>query len=181
MSFRNSLITQIHVAKNQLAMPDDGYRALLQRITGKESCSKMTVDELRRVLAEMKTKGFIVKSKNKRRMSPPSSGTGLDKIRAIWITMHKQGFVRDGSEAALDAYVKRMTSKINGTGVDSVAWLNETMAFTVLESLKRWHRRLMAEKLIEQGLTELYGHRKSWHTSTAPYAYVAAAYEGQQL
>ena len=181
MSYRNSLITQIHVAKNQLAMPEDSYRALLERMTGKESCSKMAVHELRKVLAEMKAKGFIVKSKNRRRMSPPSKGTELDKIRAIWITMHKQGFVRDGSEAALDAYVKRMTSKINGKGVDSVAWLKDDMAFKVLESLKRWHRRLMAEELIKQGLTELYGHRKSWHTSTAPYYYVAAAYEGQQL
>ena len=181
MSARNSLITKIHVAKSQLAMPEDSYRALLQRITEKQSCSKMNVKELESVLAEMKAKGFKVKKSSKRRMSPPSVGTELDKIRAIWITMHKQGFVRDGSEAALDAYVKRMTSKINGIGVDSVAWLKDDMAFKVLESLKRWHRRLMAEELIKQGLNELQGHRKSWHTSQAPYAYVAAAYEGQQL
>ena len=181
MSARNSLITKIHVAKSQLAMPEDSYRALLQRITEKQSCSKMNVKELESVLAEMKAKGFKVKKSSKRRMSPPSVGTELDKVRAIWITMHKQGFVRDGSEAALDAYVKRMTSKINGIGVDSVAWLKDDMAFKVLESLKRWHRRLMAEELIKQGLTELQGHRKSWHTSQAPYYYVAAAYEGQQL
>jgi phage gp16-like protein len=138
--------------------------------------------ELEYVLDEMKNKGFNVKKSSKRRMSPSSNGTAIDKIRAIWITMHKQGFVRDGSEAALDAYVKRMTSKNNkNAGIEHVGWLNDEMAYTVLESLKRWHRRLMAEELIKQGLTELVGHRKSWHTAQAPYAYVAAAYEGQQL
>lgn len=31
----------IHIAKNQLGMDDETYRAVLMRVTGKDSCTKM--------------------------------------------------------------------------------------------------------------------------------------------
>ncbi|MFS1703778.1 gp16 family protein [Alteromonas sp. AMM-1] len=183
MSAKNSLITKIHVAKNQLAMSEDSYRELLNRITGQQSCAQMNITQLQSVLDEMVLKGFKAISKpGTRRMSPKSKGADVDKIRAIWITMHKHGFVRDSSEAALDSYVKRMTTKLNnGVGIDHVGWLKDENTVKVLESMKRWHRRLMATQLTQQGLTHLNGHRKSWPTAKAPYDYVVAAYEGQLL
>lgn len=65
-------------------------------------------------------------------------------MRAIWIEMHKAGIVRDGSEAALTAYAKRMSSQLNGgIGVDSLEWLERDtqLAIAVLEALKQWQRR----------------------------------------
>ena len=65
-------------------------------------------------------------------------------------TMHQHGFVRDGSETALNSYVQRMTVKLNGgVGVAEVGWLDEAMAFKVLEALKAWHRRLMIDALVK--------------------------------
>ncbi|MDA0148833.1 gp16 family protein [Vibrio sp. LaRot3] len=160
MSNRNRLIQLIHVAKRELALEDDVYRLLLEVETNKTSCSKMSIKELETVLAAMESKGFKRKingSKTpfKKRLSPKAKGvrTEVDKIRAIWITMSKQGFVRDGSETALDAYVRRITNRNKNEGVDHVAWCNGNQSYTVLESLKSWHRRVMIDELKNKGWT----------------------------
>ena len=95
----------------------------------------------------------------------------LYKIRATWITVYQRGFVRDGSESALDAYVSRIVN------VSHVGWLKDESLAQVLESLKNWHRREMAIKLIAEGYTVLKGHRKVWSTEKAPYEYVKSAFE----
>lgn len=176
------LISAVHVGKNQLGMDDDTYRSLLKQVTGKTSTLKMSLWELKKVLEAMKSKGFKYKKTSTRRQSPPSRGATVDKLRAIWITMHQHGFIKDGSEAALDAYVRRQTkSENNGQGIAAAAWLQGELCDKVLESLKQWHRREMATALVDKGITELNGHRKNWATAKAPYAYVSAAYEGQRL
>ena len=172
MSIKRGLITKIHVAKSQLNMDEDSYRNLLHRVTGANSCSAMNVDQLERVMDEMKAKGFKVKKTPAgRRLSPKSKGSEIDKVRAIWITMYQHGFVRDGSESALDAYTFRIAN------VSHVGWLKDAKLERVLESLKNWHRREMSKALIAQGLTELKGHRVAWPTQRAPYDYVKSAFE----
>ena len=54
----NGLKAKIHIAKAQLGLEDDTYRALLMRETGKNSCGKMTLRELEAVLAAMQRQGF---------------------------------------------------------------------------------------------------------------------------
>ena len=172
MSIKRGLITKIHVAKAQLKMDEDSYRNLLQRVTGTNSCTSMSVQQLESVMDEMKAKGFKTrKAPSGRRLSPKSKGTEIDKVRAIWITMFQQGFVRDGSESALDAYVSRMVN------ISHVGWLKDESLAQVLESLKNWHRREMAIKLIAEGYTVLKGHRKVWSTEKAPYEYVKSAFK----
>ena len=172
MSIKRGLITKIHVAKAQLSMDEETYRSLLQRVTGTSSCASMNVKQLERVMDEMKDKGFKTrKAPSGRRLSPKSKGTEIDKVRAIWITMYQHGFVRDGSESALDAYVSRMVN------VSHVGWLKGAPLERILESLKNWHRREMAIKLIAEGDTVLKGHRKVWSTEKAPYEYVKSAFK----
>lgn len=55
---RQGLIAKIHVAKDQLALDDDNYRAILKRITGKLSCKQMNLLELQNMMAEMERLGF---------------------------------------------------------------------------------------------------------------------------
>nr|WP_087022498.1 regulatory protein GemA [Thaumasiovibrio subtropicus] len=59
----------------------------------------------------------------------------MDKIRALWIDMYQRGIVRDGSEEALDKFVKRMTD------VEHVGWLSVRQAQCVIEQLKQWFER----------------------------------------
>lgn len=155
---RKALMAKIHIAKKQLNLDDDVYRSVLDHVTGQTSCYKMSDNQLTRVLDHFKAKGFKPKStKSARRMSPnsnePVKTPLIRKIRAVWITMHLHGIVRDNSEAALDAYVKRMSAQQNnGFGVESVAWLNGELAYKVLEALKAWHKREVLKKLAAAGI-----------------------------
>jgi len=154
---RKQLIRLIHVAKRELKLTDDAYREALSAATkGKTSSAKMTIKELESVMTALKTAGFkqVLKS-HKKRLSPTTSTLKVDeinKIRAVWITMFKQHWLRDGSETALNNYVKRVTAKMNdGEGIGSVSWLDSKTAYVVLEALKNWHRRLMMDALKKAG------------------------------
>lgn len=178
-----ALIAKIHIAKKQLQLDDDVYRSVLAHVAdGLTSCAKMNVKQLEAVLDHFKAKGFKpTKSKNGRRMSPPSGSAKLpeiDKIRAIWITMAKHGIVKDASETALNAYVKRMTAKQNtGKGIESVAWLSYSTCNTVLEALKQWHRRIMANRLTQIGVTIINQKAVSKPVHQASYDWVVYTYK----
>lgn len=153
MNNRNRLIQLIHVGKRELCLDDDTYRALLFANGEHSSCSKMNIKQLENVLAVMEMQGFKRKGKSaetpfKRRLSPKSGKAKhavIDKIRAVWITAAKHGVVRDRSETALDAFVRRITNRKEGNGVGHVAWLEANQAYTVLETLKSWHKRELVE------------------------------------
>ncbi|PMN90301.1 gp16 family protein [Enterovibrio norvegicus] len=148
MQQRTRLIQLIHVGKRELQLDDDTYRALLKRETGNDSCKAMRLDELDKVLSAMERQGFKRKKstnpkQTKKRLSPKTQGKPdvISKIRALWITMAKEGIIRDGSETALDTYVRRMTKKQSGKGVDHVAWCSDEEAIRIIETLKQWRLR----------------------------------------
>ena len=149
---RQRLIRLIHVAKRNLQLDDDTYRAILQRVGRKDSSSDLTVPELEKVLEHMKRSGFKVRSKAKQ-PAPAKSSRPLaqdaesKKIRALWLFMHQIGVVKNPSEEALASYVKRIT------GVDALQWINGDQAETLIESLKKWAMRFLpatVERLLEE-------------------------------
>ncbi|MBL4797624.1 MAG: regulatory protein GemA [Oleispira sp.] len=146
---RTNLISKIHIAKKQLDMDDDTYRAFLKTAVKKDSCSKMSFSELHQVVEAMKKKGFKVKAKTSdKKMSPVSKGRRIDKMRAIWISMAKAGHIKDGSETALLSWTQGEVKKQGGIPVDSLEWLESQnkVLNKVLEQLKRWQTRV-GEKL----------------------------------
>lgn len=133
---RVKLIQFIHIAKNQLAIDTDTYRQMLLSVTGKTSTSDMNPAQLNKVLAVMKAKGFVVKPSRKARTTRPlTDSPQARKLRALWLEMHTQGIVRDSSEAALQAWVKRET------GIDSLKWLEPEVVSHCIERLKKWQAR----------------------------------------
>lgn len=154
---RTRLIKLIHVGRRELRLSDDEYRGILQAVTGKDSSSACNERELERVIDALKRQGFKPKSKASvakgKRMSPVSTGDIADKLRAIWITMAQQGWVRDASETALDAYVNRMLQTRKMGTVTAVAFLTPHQAEVVLEDLKMWHRRQMVSAMKAHGHT----------------------------
>jgi phage gp16-like protein len=151
---RNQLIAKVHIAKKALALDDDTYRQTLTSITGKSSCSAMNDSELEKVLGHFKGKGWKPAKATSRKYSPRTRKNGghdqVDKIRAVWIHMYKTGVTQSGTEAALDAWVKRTTTKLNkGLGIERTDWLrsreNSHLVVSVLESLKRWQARVRRE------------------------------------
>ncbi|WP_022944636.1 gp16 family protein [Pseudoalteromonas ruthenica] len=151
---KSKLIQLIHIAKNQLALDDETYRVVLLSVTGKKSCKEMDSKQLSETLDYLKKCGFKSHSNgNKKRISPKTSVSQLGevtKVRAIWITMHKQGFVNDGSETALDAFVNRILNrrKIGENVSFHTQFLTYKQAYPVLEALKRWHMREMIQHLM---------------------------------
>lgn len=146
---RNKLIQLIHVAKRDLQLEDDTYRAILQRIGKVSSTSEMTVPNLMMVLEHMKKSGFKVRT-TKPTKAKPSRPLAQDaeskKVRALWLFLHEIGIVKNPSEAALAAYVKRMT------GVEALQWVDGLQAATLIEALKKWAMRKLPD--VVKGLVE---------------------------
>lgn len=140
----SNLLKLVQIAKRDLAMEDDSYRDVLEQCTGKRSAKGLNDIQLTKVLDRMKALGFKPKRK------PQARAPEVAKIRAIWRTMHKQGFIRNANDVAIDAYVKRMTTASNGRGIEKAVWLKSTQAAEVLEALKKWHYRLMKEDILSQ-------------------------------
>jgi phage gp16-like protein len=146
---RNNLIKLIHIAKRDLALDDDMYHQALTGVTGKASCSSLDLQQLEAVLEHFKRRGWKP-TPQKRKLSPTTKTKQghdvLDKIRAVWIDMHKSGMTESGTEAALDRWVKRTTAPMNkGKGIDRVEWLRgarEWLASKTLETLKQWQKRV---------------------------------------
>jgi len=136
----------VQIGKRDLHLDDDMYRNLLEQITGKRSAKGMSDTQLNAVVDAMKLRGFKPKSSK-----PKARAAEVAKIRAIWLTMFDQGFVRSKTEVALNTYVKRMTKTSNGQGVDRIEWLKSVQAAQVLEALKKWHYRCMVNAITISG------------------------------
>ncbi|OUS51447.1 hypothetical protein BM607_009320 [Shewanella sp. SACH] len=135
----------VQIGKRDLQLDDDMYRNLLEQITGARSAKGLSESQLNAVVDAMKLRGFKPKPKAQARAAE------VPKIRAIWLTMYDQGFVRSRTEVALNTYVKRMTKAGNGQGIDRIEWLKPMQAVVVLEALKKWHYRGMADAIIVRG------------------------------
>ncbi|TCU35427.1 gp16 family protein [Rhizobium azibense] len=132
-----SSIAAIHVAKKQLGLDDDTYRAKLARITGKQSAKDMTESEREKVLTTFRNEGFrpapaTRRADGRRRLS----GKYAKKLQALWIAAWNLGIVRERDDTALLAFVKRQT------GVDHTRFLAYADdANRAIEALKSWMRR----------------------------------------
>lgn len=151
---RNKLLAMIHIAEKDLGLDRETYRHMLRTVTGKSTCKDLSNQQLEQVLTHLKANGWKPTKTANKKYSPRTSGKvgtdQVDKIRALWIEMSKRGAIADGSEKALSHWVTRTTRKMNGgQGVESVEWLrnhaSKQLCNQVLESLKKWKRRVELE------------------------------------
>lgn len=130
---RTKCIQLIHIAKSQLHLDDEVYRSILRKLTDKNSLKEMSFKQLSVVLNHMKELGFKIESKNGRKMQ--KLRPQLELIRSLWIDLHRRGAVRDGSENALNHFIKRMVK------IERLQWLDESRASKIIEHLKKWLSR----------------------------------------
>jgi len=143
---RLRLIKLIHVGRRELNMDEESYRAMLSNmpeLEGATSTAKLSVPKLKLVLELLKTKGFKVTPKAKNSVKKPrkidlkqADDAQSRLIRHLWLELHTIGAVRDSSEVALSRYVFRITQ------VNALQWLDSNQASRVIESLKKWHKRV---------------------------------------
>jgi phage gp16-like protein len=129
----------INIAKGQLGMEEDDYRALLQRVTGLSSIRAMSERQRIDVVEEMKRLGFRVQSGGKK--LPPSVKPYVRLIHALWKNCHRLGVIENGSREALRAFCKRFVAHgINGVVVDPDL-LSYEQATPIIEALKKMEAR----------------------------------------
>lgn len=132
---RNVMIAKVHVARKQLDMDEAAYRGLLQRATGKTSTRDCAPAELERVLAEFKRLGWKPATNPAASGRRPSEKPHVRKIFALWGSLAGTGAIKDGSRAALVAFIERQTS------VSHPDWLTAAQANSVTEALKAIQQR----------------------------------------
>lgn len=132
------VITAIQVSRRQVAglADDDTWRAWLQREIGKNSLRAMSSRELARTLDRVRKLG-----------GQPSAGPQASRfadddqhkmMRGLWIELADLGVVKDRSETALDAFIKRLTRQELGA-------LTPADANRVIEGLKAMRSRALDE------------------------------------
>lgn len=131
----------IRVACTQLGIDDDQRRELMRQVAGVESSTELTLELCEKMIKHLKKAGFKVRPAKAQRSRPLADDAQSTKIRALWLTLHALGAVRSPSEAALAAYVKRLT------GVDALQWLSSPQASTVIEAQKKWAMRYLPAAL----------------------------------
>lgn len=121
-----------HLAKQDSSLDDNAYRAMLWSVALVKSSTELDFAGRKKVLDHLESRGF-------KRTKPQPRALADDpqskKIRALWLELHKAGKVRNPSESALAAFVKRET------GIDDLHWLNDRDASAVIEKLKQWLNR----------------------------------------
>jgi len=129
---RSKIIQLIHIAKAQIGLTDEDYRAVLESTAKKTSCSDMTVFELNGVLKAMKKLGFKVKKMETREeeIGWDASKEQMDYIKGMW-----ECVARDKSDRALYKFIKRIT------GADHPRFMRSVDSQKVILAL----RKMMAD------------------------------------
>ena len=122
---RRRELGHIHQGRSALGWSEDDYRFHLHNLTGKSSSADLDAAGRGKVLAHMATLGFKPKAAFKPFGQP-------EKIKWLWKKLDQTGGLRDGSDAALLAFVARTT----GTSFADPKFIPTAQASTVIEALK---------------------------------------------
>lgn len=125
---RTKIIQLIHIAKSQIGLSEDDYRAVLESTTKKTSCSDMSLFELNEVLKAMKKLGFKVKKleTKENEIGWDASKEQMDYIKGMWELV-----ARDKSDRALYKFIKRIT------GADHPRFMRSVDSQKVIVALRK--------------------------------------------
>lgn len=141
---RRAMLAKVHLGAKELGLDEDTRRDLLSRLTGHRSSADCTDAQLAAVLAEYRRQGWKPSTSRQPAVgatrAPRTSQTAAQhpvakKARAMWISLHQLGVVRDPSERALEAFAKRQL------GVDRMQWADQAKGYRLIEALKKMAER----------------------------------------
>lgn len=138
-----SAIAAIHAGLRQLGIVEDDARDLYERVTGKRSLREMDDAERQTVVRALRQLGFKPASKG-------LQGRFAKKLQALWIAAWNLGLVRNRTDAALVAFVRRQTR------IDHVRFVHDAAdAAKAIEALKGWLSR-------DRGVDWTRTHGRAW-------------------
>lgn len=124
----------INIAKSQLELEEEVYRALLVRVTGLASLRAMTERQHLAVIKEMERLGFK-KTAGAKKAQPASTKPYIRMVHALWKSCHRKGVIQDGSRKALRSFVKERA------GVDDPDFMTFAQADPIISALKAMEAR----------------------------------------
>lgn len=141
-----AMIAKLHIARKDLGLSEDDYRAVLLRETGKSSAGDMTLAELDKALAAFvaqgwkpgpsrKGSGSDLKAGRVARAARPADHPSARKARAMWVSLWNLGAVKNPAEAALEAFAARQL------GVERMQWADQAKCYKLIEALKAMAER----------------------------------------
>ncbi len=103
---RTKIIQLIHVAKRDLGLSSEDYKAVLESVSGKTSCADMSLFELDAVLGAMKKLGFKVKKLKvkENEIGWDTSEKQMAYIKGLW-----ELSAQNKSDEALYKFIRRIT------------------------------------------------------------------------
>lgn len=137
---RKSLLAKVHMGAKDLGLDDDTRRDLLERVTGHRSAGDCDDAALVSVLNEYRRQGWkpaTPQQQMARNITRHAQANHpvAKKARALWISLHQLGVVRDPSEKALEAFGKRQLK------VDRLHWADQAQAEPLIRALKTMAQR----------------------------------------
>lgn len=127
-------LKKIHALRREAGLDDDSYRDLLQAVTGERSAKAIDVGAAARVIDRLQ--GLSSSLRRGVEGAMDLTGPYAGKLRALWISGYHLGVVRDRTDRALCAFLKRQT------GIEHTRWLRDAGdARRVIEALKAWLAR----------------------------------------
>lgn len=135
-------LAKIHIARKETGIHEDDYRSMLVRLTGQNTAKGLTEPQIGRVLEEFKAhhgwKPSVIKGGRKdalKRKTAAANHPTANKARALWISLHQLGSVREPSEKALEAFARRQLR------CTRLVWADQQQMFKLIEALKAMAER----------------------------------------
>jgi phage gp16-like protein len=142
---RRAMMAKVHLAKKELGLDDETYRAVVLRVTTRASSADCTEAQLAALLDEFKRLGWKgakagpskrATSLNHEIMKPRAADhPSAKKARALWISLYQLGVVREPSEQALEAFAARQLK------CERLQWADQGQVYKLIEALKAMAER----------------------------------------
>jgi phage gp16-like protein len=137
---RRAMLAKVHIAPKQMGMTEDDYRAIVLKHSGSLSAKDATEKQLQAILDEFQAKGWKPINKaggaaGSARRAPAADHPVARKARAMWVSLHQLGVVRNPSEGALEAFAARQL------GCVAMRWSDQAMGYRLIEALKAMAER----------------------------------------
>jgi len=124
------MLAAVHVAKKEMALCQDDYRAILLEVTGNRSAGDCNEAQLALVLDRFRARGWKSAQPKGRAAPRRADHAPARKARALWISLHALNAIEDPSERALEAFAKRQLK------CTALQWADQGQTFKLIEALK---------------------------------------------
>lgn len=131
----------INIARGQLGLDEDTYRAMLIRVTGRSSLRAMSERQRIDVLDEVKRLGFKVQPGKSRAKLPLAPRPDQRLIHMLWKSCYRHGAIENVSRDALRAFCKRFVAHGQDNVLCDPDLLTREQAEPVIEALKKMEAR----------------------------------------